>query len=250
MEKVGTPGWFLQLKRMNTPTIYNGWEQLTKRDTSRECFNIEEVKDFMPEMGVMVGRAVTVKIEPSNPKHKANNKNAYYEYYQYLASIPGPKIVVIQDLDKPFTYSAFWGEVTANAHRNLGCVGGIIDGAIRDLDEMKNAGFHAIAKRLAVGHGHCVPIEWGVEVEVFGCKVKPNQFVHADKHGFLALPEEDLPGLLEASRRMDSIECDTLITGASDFSYNQKSDFVDNLRDKTKNFGAEVMATFSRKGEW
>ena len=73
MEKVGTPGWFLQLKRMNTPTIYNGWEQLTKRDTSRECFNIEEVKDFMPEMGVMVGRAVTVKIQPSNKMHKEKN---------------------------------------------------------------------------------------------------------------------------------------------------------------------------------
>ena len=41
----------LQLKRWNTPTIYNGWEQITKRDSGAEAFNIEETRDFMPQMG-------------------------------------------------------------------------------------------------------------------------------------------------------------------------------------------------------
>ncbi|MBL8029281.1 MAG: RraA family protein, partial [Fibrobacteres bacterium] len=49
----------LQLKRWNTPTVYNGWEQITKRDASKEAFNKEETRDFMPQMGMMVGRAVT-----------------------------------------------------------------------------------------------------------------------------------------------------------------------------------------------
>jgi len=55
----------LKLKRWNTPTIYNGWEAITKHDRTRGHFNLEETKDFMPEMGPMVGRAVTVVIEPS-----------------------------------------------------------------------------------------------------------------------------------------------------------------------------------------
>jgi 4-hydroxy-4-methyl-2-oxoglutarate aldolase len=59
----------LELKRWNTPTIYNGWEQITKRDSARECFNLEVCRDFMPQMGTMVGRAVTVVVEPSNPDH-------------------------------------------------------------------------------------------------------------------------------------------------------------------------------------
>ena len=58
----------LQLKRWNTPTIYNGWEQITKHDVAAECFNIEETRDFMPQMGPMIGRAVTLTIEPTNPK--------------------------------------------------------------------------------------------------------------------------------------------------------------------------------------
>ena len=49
----------LRLKRWNTPTIYNGWEQITRRDPPRDAFNLEETRDFMPQMGPMVGYAVT-----------------------------------------------------------------------------------------------------------------------------------------------------------------------------------------------
>lgn len=74
----------LELKRWNTPTIYNGWEQITKRDSGRECFNLEETKDFMPQMGSMVGYAVTVMIEPGNATHPKNNVHAWSEYRHYI----------------------------------------------------------------------------------------------------------------------------------------------------------------------
>ena len=41
----------LQLKRWNTPTIYNGWEQITKHDPAKDAFNHEETRDYMPQMG-------------------------------------------------------------------------------------------------------------------------------------------------------------------------------------------------------
>jgi regulator of RNase E activity RraA len=204
----------LQLKRWNTPTIYNGWEQITRYDPARDAFNQEETRDFMPQMGPMVGYAVTVVCEPGNPDHKRRNPQAASEYRRYVAGIPGPKIVVVQDLDKPAVYGAFWGEVNANTHRALGCVGTITDGAIRDLDEMYNAGFKALARRLCVGHAHSTPVRWNCEVEVFGTRIRPGQLIHADKHGFLAVPDEDVPGLLEAARFMDANECSTVIAAA------------------------------------
>ena len=90
----------LKLKRWNTPTIYNGWEQITDHDIAHEAFNHEETHDFMPQMGPMVGYAVTVVIEPSVAAHKENS-TAWSEYRRYVAETPGPKIVVVQDLDNP-----------------------------------------------------------------------------------------------------------------------------------------------------
>lgn len=204
----------LELKRWNTPTIYNGWEQITSRDAAHDCFNREETRDFMPQMGPMVGYAVTVVIEPGNPDHPRSNPNAWTQYREYVASVPGPKIVVVQDLDRPNVLGSFWGEVNSNIHRALGCVGTIVDGSIRDVDEMCNAGFKALARRLSVGHAHSCPVRWGCDVEVFGTPVVPGQLIHADKHGFLAVPIDETARLLEASRVMDSFECQTMIPAA------------------------------------
>jgi 4-hydroxy-4-methyl-2-oxoglutarate aldolase len=204
----------LQLKRWNTPTVYNGWEQITSLDAAAPVCNIDETRDFMPQMGPMVGYAVTVIIEPSEGKHKADNPAGWSEYRQYIANQPGPKIVIVQDMDRPRVIGSFWGEVNANIHRTLGCVGTITDGAVRDLDEMNNAGFKALARRLCVGHAHSVPVRWGTEVEVFGTRVQPGQLIHADKHGFIAIPSGDEALLLEAARYMDFNECETLIAAA------------------------------------
>ncbi len=239
----------LRLKRWNTPTIYNGWEQITKLDSSKEGFNLEETHDFMPQMGPMVGYAVTVVIEPGNAVHKQKEK-VWEEYRAYIASIPGPKIVVVQDLDKPATYGSFWGEVNSNVHKALGCVGTITDGSIRDVDEMYNAGFKALARRLSVGHAHSTPVKWSCEVDVFGRKIKHGQLIHADKHGFLVIPDEDAEKLLDASVFMDSNECNTIIAAARNASGKPTKQILKELNEASALFGNAVKDKFGGKGEW
>lgn len=240
----------LQLKRWNTPTIYNGWEQITRHNAGTDAFNIEETRDFMPQMGPMVGYAVTLVIEPSNAAHRQTNPNAGAEFRRYIASVPGPKIIVVQDLDKPRVLGSAWGEVSANMFRALGCVGTITDGAIRDLDEMTNAGFKALARRLCVGHAFVHPVRWGCEVEVFGRTVKPDDLIHADKHGFMVIPEEDQPKLLEAARFMDANECSTVIPAARNAAGLSTDELVANLEASITQFSANVKSQFSRQGEW
>ena len=238
----------LELRRWNTPTIYNGWEQITKLDAGKAGFNLQECRDFMPEMGPMVGYAVTVVIEPSNAEHPKRNPNAWSEYRRYVASRPGLKIVVVQDLDKPGTFGAFWGEVNSSMHKALGCVGTITDGAIRDLDEMRTVGYKAIARRLCVGHAYSHPVRWNCEVEVFGRTVKPGELIHADKHGFLVIPRQDQAQLLEAARFMDSNECQTMIAAARNASgqtTDQTLRAIDSACDK---FDKNVEAKFGKKG--
>jgi regulator of RNase E activity RraA len=239
----------LQLKRWNTPTIYNGWEQITRHDASRDGINIEETHDFMPQMGPMVGYAVTVVIEPGNRVHK-QNANAWREYRQYVAECKGPKIIVIQDLDKPLVLGSFWGEVNANIHRAFGAVGPITDGAVRDVDEMTNAGFKALARRLCVGHAFSTPVRWGCEVKVFGQKIQPGQLIHADKHGFLAIPREDEPHVLDAALKMDANECNTLIGAARNATGLSTEDILKQLDEAGQTFRSLIREQFGKRGEW
>lgn len=240
----------LQLKRWNTPTIYNGWEQITKHDITQTGFNREPTTDFMPEMGPMIGYAVTVKFQPSKKAHVDIYPNAWAEYRKYVASLPSPKIVVVQDLDKPEIIGAFWGEVNSNIHKALGCVGTIIDGAIRDVDEMKNAGFKALAKGLCVGHAYSIPVEWNCDIEVFGRRIEPGQLIHADKHGFLVVPPEDEAELLEASVFMDQNECNTLIPAARSADGKPMQEVLNLINSAGDVFGKATSQKFDSKGEW
>ena len=243
-------GELFELKRWNTPTIYNGWEQITRHNAAAEAFNVEEVRDFMPQMGPMVGYAVTVVTQPGNPEHKRNNPDAWSKYRRYIASIAGPKIVVVQDLDKPHALGAYWGEVNSTIHRALGCVGTICDGAIRDVDEMTGAGFKAIARRLCVGHAFSCPVRWDCEVEVFGRKIQPGQLIHADKHGFLAVPFGDEARLLDAARFMDSNECQTVLPAARNSAGKTLLQLCDDIDAAGAEFSRRASEKFARKGEW
>ena len=239
-----------ELKRCNTPTIYNGWEQVTNLDAGKDGFNMEECRDFMPEMGPMVGYAVTVVIEPSKKEHRRENPNAWSEYRRYVAAEPGPKIVVIQDLDKPETFGSFWGEVNSNIHKALGCVGTITDGGIRDLDEMRSVGYKAIARRLCVGHAYVHPVRWDCSVEVFGRSVKPRQLIHADKHGFLVITRVEQRRLLKAAQFMDANERQTMISAAKEVCGEPMDEVLGVIDKACDDFAKTTRARFGKKGEW
>ena len=129
-------------------------------------------------------------------------------------------------------------------------MGTIIDGGIRDTDEMTAAGFKALARGTAVGHAHSCPIRWGVEVEVFGRKIKPGQLIHADKHGFLAVPFGEEAGLLEAAKFMDASECRTLIAAARTVADRTPEQICAALDRAGADFKAAAKKKFGRKGEW
>lgn len=250
MRKHLPPDVLLQLKRWNTPTIYNGWEAITCHDRTKGWFNREETRDFLPEAGPMVGYAVTVVFEPSNPEH-TEIAGASDRYLQYVAEQPGPKIVVVQDLDKPEVIGSFWGEVNAGFHSALGCVGTITDGAVRDVMEMNSIGFKALARRMCVGHGYSTPVRWGVPVEVFGCTIEPGSLIHADQHGFLVIPEEDEEKLLDAALFMDRNECETVIPAARMSPGKTTNDVLQDIRAAAAAFRASAAHYFSRDtGEW
>ncbi len=51
----------LQLKRRNTPTIYNGWEQITRHDIAAEGFNLEDSNECNTLIPAAFGAAAREK---------------------------------------------------------------------------------------------------------------------------------------------------------------------------------------------
>ena len=88
--------------------------------------------------------------------------------------------------------SGIWGELLSTASSNRGCVGAIIDGAVRDVSKMTAMGFPVFAR------GTCVydskdrqrVIDVDVPVEIEGVTFEPGDLVIADIDGVVVIPQE------------------------------------------------------------
>ncbi len=153
------------------------------------------VKSIFPDLGNMIGYAVTGVISAKTPP-TSHMRVPRTEWVDYVLSIPEPRVIVLQDLDYPDVLGSFWGEVQSNVHQALGCVGTVTDGGVRDLDEMKEAGFFAFATEVLVSHAYVHLVEYGVPVTIGGLTVNPGDIVMGDQHGVLTVPKDiaaDIP---------------------------------------------------------
>jgi 4-hydroxy-4-methyl-2-oxoglutarate aldolase len=87
--------------------------------------------------------------------------------------------------------SGIWGELLTTAALNSGCVGAIIDGAIRDVAKITEMGFPVWAR------GTCVydslnrqrVIDIDVPVDIDGVTFSPGDLVIADRDGIVVIPQ-------------------------------------------------------------
>jgi regulator of RNase E activity RraA len=123
-----------------------------------------------------------------------------------VASQPGPKVAVGQDLDDPPGLGAQFGEVNATIHKKLGCVGHITDGCPRDLDEVEGLGFQLFGLNPCVSHAYVRITSYGKPVKLAGVEIHPGDLIHADKHGVCVIPIEIAPRLAEACAEVERME--------------------------------------------
>ena len=98
---------------------------------------------------------------------------------------------------------SFWGEVNSNIHKALGCVGTVTNSGIRDVDEMRAAGFQALYRHLCVSHSYIHVTDFGKPVIIEGLIVKPGDLLQVDQHGALIVPVETLPDLEAAIQEVE-----------------------------------------------
>ncbi len=189
------------LRKWPTCAISNGIELFNFRPRS-EGFMLPEIQCIFPEMPTMIGYAVTAVITAASPDGRRVQPP---DWWQEILKVPAPRVVVIRDIDNP-PIGSFWGEVNANIHKALGCVGVVTDGVIRDLDEVKEAGFHYFAKQICVSHAYVHMVDIGIPVKVGGLTVKSGDLLMGDKHGVISIPLEIAREVPKSAQMMEDWE--------------------------------------------
>ena len=192
------------LREFTSPTVANAIELFNVRPR-QEGFMRPEIRCIFPRLGVMVGYAVTLKIRAAIPGPKGEAVPARVHWEKVL-QVPAPRVVVVEDLDDPPGLGAYWGEVNANLHLALGCVGVVTNGAVRDLDEVALLRFHFFAGHIAVSHASVHVVEAGTPVRVGGLTVRPGDLLHADQHGVVNIPRELAAKIPEGARKVVDTE--------------------------------------------
>ena len=176
-----------QLRALDTCTVSNAIERLDVR-LRNEGFADSSVRCLSPKSAPMVGYAVPGRIRTSEAP---TTRHWYYrsmDWWQYILTIPAPRVIVMQDVDQRPGLGALFGEVHANIARALDCIGYVTNGTVRDLEGLKRAEYHLFASGVAVSHAYAHVVDFGESVEVGGMTVPPGELLHGDLHGVQSVP--------------------------------------------------------------
>ena len=196
------------LTQWDTPTICNALEVVAP-ERRGSGFTSEPLTCLDPKLPPMVGYARTATIRATRPPDESADgvKARRAEYYEYVADSPFKTIAVVQDLDDTPGFGAFWGEVNTAIHRGLGCVGGVTNGSMRDLDDCA-PGFQLLAGRVGPSHAHVHVVDFRVPVTIFGMQVSHDDIIHADQHGAVVVPANvvnELPAAVDLLQRREAV---------------------------------------------
>ncbi len=197
-----------ELKAIDTPTICNAIEKFKVRGRV-EGFMGMDVRCLLPELGTMVGYAVTVTVD-STTEGAPLDSRAWFNWMKAMESSPKPVVVVFKDIGPFPRKSAHLGEVMATIAARLGVVGVVTDGGLRDIVEVKQVGLQCFAKGLVPSHGNPRLIEVNVPVTIDGVRVQPGDLLHGDANGVTAIPREIADQVAKAAMEVRADEAEVM----------------------------------------
>ena len=133
----------------------------------------------------------------------------YYDrmdFWKYLATLPEPRVLVLEDVDHRPGLGAFVGEIHAAIGLALNCIGYVTNGAVRDLPAVKALGFHLFSGSVSVSHAYAHFVDFGDPVTIGGLKISPGDLIHGDCHGVQTIPLEIAARIPEEAEKVISSE--------------------------------------------
>lgn len=146
----------------------------------------------------MVGYAATARLRSGDPPIVGGAFHDRADFWKSILEIPAPRILVLEDMDRPPGRGAFLGDMHAAILKALGCVGYVTNGAVRDLPSVREMGLQMFAGNVAVSHAYAHIFDICCTAEIGGMEVRPGDLLHGDRHGVLTIPMDiaaEIPGV-------------------------------------------------------
>lgn len=186
------------LSCFDTPTVCNAIELFKVRPRTSGYMD-GHIQACYPDMKPIVGYASTATFLASKAPAVGGVSPNTEAQVEDFASLPGPAIVVFEDLDQP-PLAATFGEMMCSTYQAFGAVGLITSGAGRDLEQVRALGFPVFTNGTICSHGYSSTPAIHVPVNVGGITIQPGDLLHADRNGVTTIPLEiadELPGVCE-----------------------------------------------------
>lgn len=198
------------LEKLNTPTLANALEDL----------GIEGVITGLHAAGTglrCVGRAVTV-LEMTGPRG-AFPASDFKVGHMIDAAGPGD-VVVVSNGGAPIST---WGGTASYAAHLKGIAGLVVDGGIRDREEIMEIGFPAFARHMIPTTGKTrIRVEAiGVPVTCSGIRVNPGDAIVADGTGIVCIPAGRAEEVADLATRYAADDAQALKELASGLSFRE-----------------------------
>jgi 4-hydroxy-4-methyl-2-oxoglutarate aldolase len=153
----------------------------------------------------LVGRAVTSLARPAAPEQATPALSTKHSVEMIDNARPGEVGVIVMEgtLD-----IAAMGNLMATAATVRGMAGMVLDGAIRDIWDVRRMGLTIYARsatpRTAVGH--YATVARNIPVQCGGVTVRPGDIIVADEDGVVVVPQERAEEVLKKAQEIDDRE--------------------------------------------
>ena len=211
------------LGEFDSATLFNALVE--KLGLPNEDYTAHDICCLLPELGAAIGYAVTSEVTTNDPDSPGL---PWEDYYEQIEQTPGPLIAVMKDVDSRPGRGASFGDGMANLHRRLGVVAAVVDGAVRDLQGIRDAGLPIHAWGTVPGHGVFNLTRFNTPVTVGQLRIRPGDLMLADGDGCVRIPVEHAGDILRLAGEIRDRE-------ARIFEFYRSPDFtVEKMRERKK----------------
>ena len=175
-----------RLMALSTTNIADALDALQLKGTT---YGIRPMWEKVPKIA---GRAVTLKLTAAGETKSKNHLGV-----MAIEAAHKGDIIVIDNGGRPD--SSCWGGILATGAKYKGISGVVVDGAIRDLDDIMDVDFPAYARGtvVATARGRIMEESTNAMIQFGGVQVRPGDIVFGDRSGVVIIPQEHFVAVLE-----------------------------------------------------